>query len=121
MNTKEEILEAVNKFYYVDVEQMLLIPERMLETENEQDEETKNLLIAGCIYELQILNKIVNVHVWKNQKSGFYKDRYEQIITGKHSGFPADEEGYIENYGILTTPEEFNMYKEVYDEIYQIK
>jgi hypothetical protein len=121
MNTKEEILNAVKNFYYVDVEQMLLIPERMLETENEENEETKNLLIAGCIYELQIFNKIVNVHVWKNQKEGFYKDRYEKIITGKHSGFSADEEGYIENYGILTTPEEFNIYKEVYDEIYQIK
>jgi hypothetical protein len=120
MNTKEEILKAVENFYYIDVEQMLLIPERMLETENEQDEEKKNLLIAGCIYELQILNKIVNVHVWKNQKEGFYKDRYEQIITGKHVGFPPDKDGYIENYGILISPEEFELYKEVYDEIYQI-
>lgn len=121
MSTKEQILEAINNFYYIDVEQMILIPERILEVENEKDEETKNLLIAGWIYELQILNKLVNVHVWMHQKEGFYKERYEQIITGKHKGFPPDEEGYIENYGILTTQEEFDLYKEIYNEIYQLK
>ncbi len=119
--TKDELLKAIDEFYYVGVENFMVIPEKVLEIEKETDEERHGLCVAGWLYEMNILSKLCNIHIYNSKESEFYKQRYKDIVTGKHKGYKADESGIIENYGMLVTDEEFEVYKEVYDEIFLVK
>lgn len=119
--TKEEILKSIDEFYYVDVENFMVIPEKVLEIEQETDEIKHGLCVAGWLYEMNILGKLCNIHIYNSKEDGFYKDRYKQIVTGQHKGYVADKDGVIEEYGLLVTEEEFEIYKEIYDNIFLIQ
>lgn len=120
MKTKEDILNLIDNFYFVDIETLQPYPDKLIELQNSLDGDIKNRNVAGLLLEMQIVAKLKTILLYK-ETSESKQHLHKKVVLGLSEAFPPDKDGYIPEFGIkFDSEEEFNMYLEIYDLLYII-
>lgn len=121
VKTIEKVLSDFMNFYFIDLQTLQPNQEKIQQDiTEEKDEAIQTANASGLLWEELEVCKLITIDRWLNQKEGFYQERFYKQITDtvNRRDVECDEMGVIENVGISMSEEEFNIYKQAYNQLY---
>ena|SRR5690606_32911134 len=120
--TKEEIIEIFDNMEFF-TEDMVPIKEKIQTITEIEDSEEKERLYKQFIQERDIVNRLLTIeenYKWEEGcKKEWYKSYFKKHVTNPNSLHNVFT-GIIPKWGMKMTEEEFDVYKEVYDELFEL-
>jgi len=120
--TKEEIIEIFDNMEFF-TEDMVPIKEKIQSITETEDSEEKERLYKQFIQERDIVNRLLTIeenYKWEEGcKKEWYKSYFKKHVTNPNSLHNVFT-GIIPKWGMKMTEEEFDVYKEVYDELFEL-
>ena len=119
--TIEKVLSDFMNFYFIDLQTLQPNQQKIQQDiTDEKDEAIQTANASGLLWEELEVCKLITIDRWYNQKEGFYQERFYKQITDtvNRRDVECDEMGVIENVGISMSEEEFNIYKQAYNQLY---
>ena len=121
VKTIEKVLSDFMNFYFIDLQTLQPNQQKIQQDiTDEKDEAIQTANASGLLWEELEVCKLITIDRWYNQKEGFYQERFYKQITDtvNRRDVECDEMGVIENVGISMSEEEFNIYKQAYNQLY---
>lgn len=120
--TKEEIIEMFDNMEFF-TEDMVPIKEKIQSITETEDSEEKEKLYRQFIQERDVVNRLLTIeenYKWEEGcKKEWYKSYFKRHVTNPNSLHNVFT-GIIPKWGMKMTEEEFDVYKEVYDELFEL-
>lgn len=120
--TKEEIIEIFDNMEFF-TEDMVPIKEKIQSITETEDSEEKEKLYKQFIQERDVVNRLLTIeenYKWEEGcKKEWYKSYFKRHVTNPNSLHNVFT-GIIPKWGMKMTEEEFDVYKEVYDELFEL-
>lgn len=120
--TKEEIIEVFDNMEFF-TEDMVPIKEKIQSITETEDSEEKEKLYRQFIQERDVVNRLLTIeenYKWEEGcKKEWYKSYFKRHVTNPNSLHNVFT-GIIPKWGMKMTEEEFDVYKEVYDELFEL-
>lgn len=121
--TKTEIINKINNLKYF-TEDLIVIKEAV-EAITKEGEENNNReeLYKEFVIERDVVNRLLTIERWKQWVEGckkeFYKPYFKEVVTNPnrlHNIYT----GVIPHWGMKMTEQEFDMYAEIYEELFEL-
>lgn len=120
--TKEEIIEIFDNMEFF-TEDMVPIKEKIQSITETEDAKEKEKLYKQFIQERDVVNRLLTIeenYKWEEGcKKEWYKSYFKKHVTNPNSLHNVFT-GIIPKWGMKMTEEEFDVYKEVYDELFEL-
>lgn len=120
--TKEEIIEIFDNMEFF-TEEMVPIKEKIQTITEIEDSKEKEKLYKQFIQERDVVNRLLTIeenYKWEEGcKKEWYKSYFKRHVTNPNSLHNVFT-GIIPKWGMKMTEEEFDVYKEVYDELFEL-
>lgn len=120
--TKEEIIEIFDNMEFF-TEDMVPIKEKIQSITETEDSKEKEKLYRQFIQERDVVNRLLTIeenYKWEEGcKKEWYKSYFKRHVTNPNSLHNVFT-GIIPKWGMKMTEEEFDVYKEVYDELFEL-
>lgn len=120
--TKEEIIEIFDNMEFF-TEDMVPIKEKIQSITETEDAKEKEKLYKQFIQERDVVNRLLTIeenYKWEEGcKKEWYKSYFKRHVTNPNSLHNVFT-GIIPKWGMKMTEEEFDVYKEVYDELFEL-
>lgn len=120
--TKEEIIEIFDNMEFF-TEDMVPIKEKIQTITEIEDSKEKEKLYKQFIQERDVVNRLLTIeenYKWEEGcKKEWYKSYFKRHVTNPNSLHNVFT-GIIPKWGMKMTEEEFDVYKEVYDELFEL-